>query len=113
MRTVINPPSRRNPWAGQVMFISVSNTSFVATTVRSSRLYCRPRALWKLNWFLRDFGYDTELLGRDEVDERQLIGLRGIVKVSRVEFSGAAMLRFDGFASASRWEELSPANLDN
>ena len=28
-----------------------------------------PKALWKLDWFLRDFGYDTELLGRDEVDE--------------------------------------------
>ena len=35
----------------------------------SSRLYCNPKALWKLNWFLRDFGYDVELLGRDEVDE--------------------------------------------
>ena len=29
------------------------------------RLYCTPKALWKLNWFLRDFGYDTELLDRD------------------------------------------------
>lgn len=38
----------------------------------SSRLYCSPKALWKLNWFLRDFGYDSELLGRDEVDEKQL-----------------------------------------
>ena len=36
--------------------------------ILSSRLYCSPKALWKLNWFLRDFGYDTELLGRDEVD---------------------------------------------
>jgi hypothetical protein len=31
--------------------------------------------LWKLNWFLRDFGYDTALLGRDEVDEIQMTGL--------------------------------------
>ena len=38
--------------------------------VISSRLYCNPKALWKFNWFLRDFGYDVELLGlRDEVDE--------------------------------------------
>ncbi len=29
----------------------------------SSRLYCSPKALWKLNWFLRDFGYDSELPG--------------------------------------------------
>jgi hypothetical protein len=79
----------------------------------SSRLYCSPKALWKLNWFLRDFGYDTELLGRDEVDERQLIGLKGIVKISRIVFNGASLLRFDGFAPAGRWEELSPANLDD
>jgi hypothetical protein len=79
----------------------------------SSRLYCSPKALWKLNWFLRDFGYDTELLGRDEVDERQLVGLNGVVKISRIVFSGASLLRFDGFAPAGRWEELSPANLDD
>jgi len=36
----------------------------------SSRLYCNPEVLWKLNWFLRDFGYDTDLLGRDEVDKK-------------------------------------------
>ena len=36
----------------------------------TGRLYCTPEPLWKLNWFLRDFGYDSELLGRDEVDER-------------------------------------------
>ena len=31
--------------------------------ILSSRLYCTPKALWKLNWFLRDFGYDAESLG--------------------------------------------------
>ena len=81
--------------------------------VISSRLYCNQKALWKLNWFLRDFGYDTELLGRDEVDERQLVGLQGVVKISHIVFNGASLLRFDGFASAGRWEELSPANLDS
>jgi hypothetical protein len=79
----------------------------------SSRLYCNPKALWKLNWFLRDFGYDTELLGRDEVDETQLVGLKGVVKISHIVFNGTSLLRLDGFASAGRWEELSPANLDN
>ncbi len=44
----------------------------------SSRLYCTPKALWKLNWFLRDFGYDVELLGRDEIDDKNLVGLRGV-----------------------------------
>jgi hypothetical protein len=84
-----------------------------ADCVVSSRIYCNPKALWKLNWFLRDFGYDAELLGRDEVDERQLVGLTGVVKISHIVFNGTSLLRFDGFASASRWEELSPANLDN
>ena len=84
-----------------------------AGQVLSSRLYCSPKALWKLNWFLRDFGYDTELLGRDEVDETQLVGLKGVVKISHVVFNGTSLLRLDGFASAGRWEELSPANLDN
>jgi hypothetical protein len=32
----------------------------------SGRLYCTQKSLWKLNWFLRDFGYDPDLLGRDE-----------------------------------------------
>jgi hypothetical protein len=81
--------------------------------VLSSRLYCSPKALWKLNWFLRDFGYDTELLGRDEVDEKQLVGLTGVVKISHIVFNAASLLRLDGFAPAGRWEELSPANLDN
>lgn len=83
-----------------------------ASRVLSSRIYCNAKALWKLNWFLRDFGYDAELLGRDEVDERQLIGLQGVVKVSHVVYDGVPLVRFDGFAPASRWEELSPANLD-
>ena len=81
--------------------------------VISSRLYCSPKTLWKLNWFLRDFGYDAELLGRDEVDERQLVGLKGVVKISRIVFNGASLIRLDGFAPVGRWEELSPANLDD
>ena len=92
--------------------LAVLEPSRFADHVISSRLYCNPRALWKLNWFLRDFGYDTELLGRDEVDEKQLVGLSGVVKISHIVLSGTSLLRLDGFASSSRWEELSPANLD-
>ena len=36
----------------------------------SARLCCTPKALWKFSWFLRDFGYDTELFGRDEIDDK-------------------------------------------
>ena len=61
---------------------------------------------------MRDFGYDADLLNHDEVDERRLVGLQGVVKISHIVFNGASLVRFDGFAPAGRWEELSPANLD-
>ena len=80
----------------------------------SGRLYCTPRALWKLSWFLRDFGYDTELLGRDEIDEKSLIGLRGVIKISHTIVNGTSVVNLDGFASAGQWEQLStmsPASL--
>jgi hypothetical protein len=93
--------------------LAILEPSRFAGHVLSSRLYCSPKALWKLNWFLRDFGYDTELLGRDEVDETQLAGLKGVVKISHIVCNGASLLRLDGFAHTDRWEELSPANLDN
>ena len=72
----------------------------------AGRLYCTPRALWKLNWFLRDFGYDTDLLGRDEIDEKSLMGLRGVVKITHVVANGTTLLNLDGFAPANQWEEL-------
>jgi hypothetical protein len=93
--------------------LSILEPRRFADHVISSRLYCNTKALWKLNWFLRDFGYDTELLGRDEVDETQLVGLKGVVKISHVVFNCASLLRLDGFAPAGHWEELSPANLDS
>jgi hypothetical protein len=73
----------------------------------TGRLYCTPRALWKLNWFLRDFGYDTELLGRDEIDDKNLVGLRGVVKVSHAVVNGTSLLNLEGFAPAAQWQEPS------
>ncbi len=93
--------------------LAILEPSRFAGRTLSSRLYCSPKALWKLNWFLRDFGYDTELLGGDEVDETQLVGLKGVVKISHIVINGASLIRLDGFAPADRWEELSPAILDN
>jgi len=75
----------------------------------TGRVYCTPKALWKLSWFLRDFGYDTELLGRDEIDEKALVGLRGVVKISHVVRNGASLLNLDGFAPVGQWQELSTA----
>ena len=74
----------------------------------SGRLYCTPKALWKFSWFLRDFGYDSELLGRDEVEEKNLIGLRGVVKLCHTVVNGRTLVNLDAFAPAGAWESISP-----
>ena len=72
----------------------------------ASRIYCTAKALWKLNWFLRDFGYDTDLLGHDEIEDKHLVGLQGVVKISRVVVNGTPFINLDAFAPATQWEEL-------
>jgi hypothetical protein len=72
----------------------------------TGRIYCTVKALWKLSWFLGDFGYDTELLARDEIEEKSLIGLRGVVKINHAVLNGSSLLNFQGFAPASQWAEL-------
>lgn len=73
----------------------------------SGRFYYTERALWKLNWFLRDFGYDQELLAEDQVDEKALINLRGIVRTSNVTLMGRTFQNLEAFAPAADWDELS------
>jgi len=60
-----------------------------------------------LRWFLRDFGYNPDLMGRDEIDEKALLGLRGIVRISHTTLNGRCFLNLGGFAPASEWDELS------
>jgi hypothetical protein len=81
--------------------------------ILSGRLYSTSKALWKLNWFLRDFGYDHELFTRDEVDERALLGLKGIVRTSRTTLNGRSFLNLDAFAPSAEWEELAVSSLEN
>jgi hypothetical protein len=95
-----------------VLNLSVLEPARFVDSQISSRLYCHAKALWKLNWFLRDFGYDSELIDNDEVDEARIAGLHGVVKVSHVVCNGSDWIRLDGFAPTRRWEELSPANLE-
>ncbi len=66
--------------------------------------------MWKLNWFLRGFGYDTELLARDEIDEKSLIGLSDVIRISNRVVNGASLLNLDGFAPAVQWDRLSSAS---
>lgn len=76
----------------------------------AARLSCNAKNLWKLNWFLRDFGYDPELLERNEIDDQSLVGLCGVIKISHSVINGTPVLNLDGFAPASSWKKLSDGN---
>ena len=71
------------------------------------RLYCSAKALWKVRWFLSDFGYDEELIGRDLIDGKRLLGLCGVVRVSEVFLKGIHYPSLEAFAPASSWETQS------
>jgi hypothetical protein len=87
--------------------LSVVEPTVFAGRKVSTRLYCTEKALWKLNWFLRDFGYDGELLAKDEIDDRALVGLRGVVKVLHSNVNNRTFLNLEGFAPADHWDEFS------
>ena len=72
----------------------------------SGHLWCTPRALWKLSWFLRDFGYEQDLLGQDEIDDKRLIGLRGVMKISHTTVNGRRFTNLDAFAPAEAWGDV-------
>ena len=92
---------------------AVLEPKHLAGCLITGRLYCTPRAMWKLSWFLRDFGYDTELLGKDEIDDQALVGLQGVVKISHAVAHSISVLNLDGFAPLSRWQELSPTAVND
>ena len=87
-------------------FVVLEPESFAGRSI-AGRLYCTERALWKLNWFLRDFDYDRDLLGRDEVDEKALLNLQGVLRTSHVTLNGRSFQNLEAFAPAGEWEELS------
>ena len=89
-----------------VLRLSILEPRDLAGRMISGRVYCTAKALWRLGWFLRDFLYAPDLLGREEVDEKALTGLRGVVKISHTTVNGTLLLNFDGFAPASQWAEL-------
>lgn len=89
-----------------VRFVVLEPEPFAARSL-SGRLYCTERALWKLNWFLRDFGYDPDLLSRDQVDEKALRGLRGVVRTSHVTLNGRSFQNLEAFAPPAEWQDIS------
>jgi hypothetical protein len=88
---------------------SVLEPKIHAGTAIPARVYSTPKALWKLHWFLCDFGYDRNLIERDEVDERALVGLKGVVRLSQAMVNGNRYLNLDGFMPAERWSDLAEA----
>ena len=87
-------------------FLILEPAPFTGRHVKT-RLYCHERALWKLRWFLSDFGYDPELLASEELDDRRVVGLEGVIRLSYWGSNGQRRLDVQGFAPAERWEELS------
>jgi hypothetical protein len=90
----------------------------------TSRLYCTPKAMWKLGWFLRDFIYDPEslsqgvqLLGRFVQDGR--VKIRRPKSHQQIQFtrtlsSGSGFVAFvdaigelDGTACLLEWKTSS------
>ena len=90
-----------------ILRLSILEPSMFVGQPIVGRLYCTQKAMWKLGWFLRDFLYDPELLAHEQVDEKALPGLRGVVKISHTVLNGISLINLDGFAPASQWEELS------
>lgn len=89
-----------------VRFVILEPATFTRRSF-SGRFYCTEKALWKLNWFLRDFGYDQQLLAEDQVDEKALVNLRGIVRASHVTLAGRTFQNLEAFAPAAEWDEVS------
>jgi hypothetical protein len=90
-----------------VLRLSILEPAALARQSIVGRLYCTQKAMWKLGWFLRDFLYDPELFAHEQIDEKALPGLRGVVKISHTIVHGISLINLDGFAPASQWEELS------
>ena len=88
--------------------LAVLEPAALAGRALAGRLYCTPKALWKFSWFLRDFGYDAELFGREEIEDKALIGLSGVVKVSHAVVNGRSLLNLDAFAPAAAWAGIGP-----
>ena len=68
-----------------------------------SRIDCRPKSFWKLSWFLKDFGYDQALLYDDEIDEKAMVGLEGVITISNRVRGQQPSCKLHSFAPAHLW----------
>ena len=96
----------------EIRFVVLEPKAFESRSF-TGRLYCTERALWKLNRFLQDFGYDAQLLKDDQVDEKALRNLRGVVRTSCTTLNGRSYQNLDAFAPEADWEALDCTSLAN
>ena len=68
-----------------------------------SRIDCRPKSFWKLSWFLKDFGYDPALLYDDEIDEKAIVDLEGVITISNRARGQQQSCKLHSFAPAHLW----------
>ena len=94
----------------EIQFLILEPKPFEGRSV-TGRLYCTERALAKLNWFLRDFGYDAQLLKDDRVDDRALLNLRGVLRTSYTSLNGRSYQNLEAFAPEADWEALDCTSL--
>ena len=94
----------------EIRFVVLEPKAFESRSF-TGRLYCTERALWKLNRFLQDFGYDAQFLKDDQVDERALSKLRGVVRTSCTTLNGRSYQNLDAFAPEADWEALECTSL--
>ena len=88
-----------------VTFLILEPAPCAGRCVRT-RLYCHDRAIWKLRWFLHDFNYDADLLAADELDDRRVVGLEGVIRMAYWGNDGHRRLDVQGFAPSERWGDL-------
>ena len=100
------PPGHAAKPCRRVTFLILDPPQYAGRYVRT-RLYCHERALWKLRWFLNDFNYDPELLAAEELDDRRVVGLEGVIRLAYWGSDGHRRLDVQGFAPSERWGDLS------
>jgi hypothetical protein len=87
-------------------FLILEPVGYAGRHIRT-RLYCHERALWKLRWFLSDFRYDPELLAAEDLDDRRVVGLEGVIRLGHWGAENHKRSDVQGFAPSKRWEQLS------
>ena len=86
----------------EIQFYVLEPNSLLAGAI-TARLSCSPKSLWKLGWFLRDFRYSQELLERDEIDTRALVGLQGVIQIGHEIIDGRSEVILKAFTPATEW----------